>query len=127
MEKSELYNRAIKLRNKMFGQAHKAERAKLYPDLDLYIKEFVYGEIWHRPGLDLKTRSLCTVASLTVLGNEVELGDHIRGALNNGASKDEIIEVLIQMGIIAGFPATLCAMRIATDVFREFGFLPSTE
>ena len=130
MEKSERYDRGTELWKKMLGEARVkavAERAKLYPDWDIYTKEILFGEIWHRPGLDLRTRSLCNVAALTALGKEAELGVHMRGALSNGASKDEIVEVLIQMGFYAGWPAAVAALRAATEVFRESGLLPPAE
>jgi 4-carboxymuconolactone decarboxylase len=130
MEKSERYARGLELVKEMLGEERAkaiAERAKLYPDWDVYTKEFLFGEIWQRPGLDRRTRSLITVAGLTALGKEVELGVHVRGALNNGASKDEIVEVLMHMAFYAGWPATVSALRVATEIFREFGLLPPAE
>ena len=130
MEKSERYDRGTELMKRMLGEEtldRLGKRAQLYPDWDTYTREILFGEIWHRPGLDLRTRSLCCVAVMTVLGREVELGGHLRGALNNGATKDEIVEVLMQMGFYGGWPATVGALRVATEVFREFGLVPPAE
>ena len=73
-----------------------------------------------RPGLDLKSREMINVAALTALGNaEPQLKFHIKGALNVGCSKEEIVEVIIQMAVYAGFPAALNGMQAAGEVFRE--------
>jgi 4-carboxymuconolactone decarboxylase len=88
------------------------------PDLARYVIEFPFGDIYQRPGLDLKTRELITVAALTALGNcKPQLDVHINGALNVGCSPQEIIEVIIQMAVYAGFPASLNGMLTAKDVF----------
>jgi 4-carboxymuconolactone decarboxylase len=90
------------------------------PDLARYIIEFAFGEIYSRPGLDLKSREIATVAALTVLGNaKPQLKAHIHGALNVGCTRQEIIELIIQMAVYAGFPAALRAMNTAKTVFRE--------
>jgi 4-carboxymuconolactone decarboxylase len=129
MDRTERYDRGTELIKRMHGDARvKAieERAKIFPDWDLYTREILFGEIWQRPGLDRRIRSLITVAALSVLGRENELGGHVRGALNNGASKDEIIEVLIHMGFYAGWPATVAGLRVAKEIFDELGLLSST-
>jgi 4-carboxymuconolactone decarboxylase len=129
MDRTERYDRGTELIKRMHGDARvKAieERAKIFPDWDLYTREILFGEIWQRPGLDRRIRSLITVAALSVLGRENELGGHVRGALNNGASKDEIIEVLIHMGLYAGWPATVAGLRVAKEIFDELGLLSST-
>ena len=88
------------------------------PDLARYIIEFVFAEVYSRPGLDLKTRELTTIAMLTALGNTpTQLKVHIHAALNNGATRQEVIEVLIHTILYAGFPAALNAIMIAKDVF----------
>jgi 4-carboxymuconolactone decarboxylase len=90
------------------------------PDLARYIIEFAFGEIYSRPGLDLKSREIATVAALTALGNaEPQLKAHIHGALNVGCTRQEIIELIIQMAVYAGFPAALRAMNTAKTVFQE--------
>ncbi|MBI2488003.1 MAG: carboxymuconolactone decarboxylase family protein [Deltaproteobacteria bacterium] len=97
------------------------ERLKeLDPDLARYVIEFPFGDIYARPGLDLKSREIATVAALIALGNAVlQLKVHIRSALNVGVSRQEIIEIIIQMAVYAGFPAALNAMRAAKEVFEE--------
>ncbi|HWR26230.1 MAG TPA: carboxymuconolactone decarboxylase family protein, partial [Methanosarcina sp.] len=79
---------------------------------------------YSRPGLDLKSREIATVAALTALGNaRPQLKVHINAALNVGCSKEEIIEIIIQMAVYAGFPAALNAMFAAKEVFQERGLL----
>jgi 4-carboxymuconolactone decarboxylase len=84
------------------------------------IQEFItrnaWGDVWQRPGLDMKTRSLITVAFLTALGKQHELKGHVRGALNNGATAAEIQEVLLHASIYCGLPTAVEAFRTAADV-----------
>lgn len=90
------------------------------PDMARYVAEFAYGEIYSRPGLDLKTRELVTIASITTLGSaQTQLKSHIQGALNVGCSPQEIIEVIIQMAVYAGFPKALNGLFSASEVFNE--------
>ena len=81
-----------------------------------YITRNAWGDVWQRPGLDLKTRSLITVAMLTALGKQHELKGHVRGALNNGATPQEIQEVLLHASIYCGLPAAVEAFRTAAEV-----------
>ena len=90
------------------------------PDLGRYTIEFPFGDVYSRPGLDLKAREIATVAALTALGNaQPQLKVHIHGALNVGCTREEVIEVIIQMAVYAGFPAALNGMLAAKDVFKE--------
>lgn len=90
------------------GQTVIASLADIAPDLGRYIIEFGFGDVYSRPGIDLKTRELATVAALVALGNaRPQLEVHLHGALNVGASQEEIVEVIIQMALYAGFPAAL--------------------
>jgi len=90
------------------------------PDLGRYTIEFPFGDVYSRPGLDLKSREIATVAVLTALGNaQPQLKVHIHGALNVGCTREEVIEVIIQMAVYAGFPAALNGMFAAKDVFKE--------
>lgn len=90
------------------------------PDLARYTIEFPFGDIYSRPGLDLKSREIATVAALTALGNaQPQLKVHINGALNVGCTKEEIVEVIIQMSVYAGFPAALNGITAAKEVFSE--------
>ncbi len=89
------------------------------PDLGRYTIEFPFGDVYQRPGLDLKSRQIATVAALTALGTLPQLRVHIHGALNVGCTRQEVVEVLIQMAVYAGFPAALNGMFAAKEVFRE--------
>jgi 4-carboxymuconolactone decarboxylase len=94
--------------------------ASISPDLAKYTIEFPFGDIYQRPGLDLKSREIVTIAALTALGNcQPQLNVHINGALNVGCKPEEIIETIIQMAVYAGFPAALNAMFVAKEVFME--------
>ena len=81
-----------------------------------YITRNAWGDVWQRDGLDLKTRSLITVAMLTALGKQHELKGHVRGALNNGATTAEIQEVLLHASIYCGVPSAVEAFRSAAEV-----------
>lgn len=90
------------------------------PDLGRYTIEFPFGDIYSRPGLDLKSREIATVAALTALGNAApQLKVHIYAALNVGCTRQEIVEIIIQMAVYAGFPAALNGMFAAREVFGE--------
>lgn len=86
--------------------------------MQAYINEHAWGSTWQRPELDLKTRSLVTIAMLTALKAPAELKGHIRGALRNGASIDEIQEVLLHSAVYCGAPAAQEAFRAAKEVFK---------
>ncbi|MFM6992785.1 MAG: carboxymuconolactone decarboxylase family protein [Rhodoferax sp.] len=81
-----------------------------------HITRAAWGDVWQRPGLDLKTRSLITVAMLTALGKQNELKGHVRGALNNGATAAEIQEVLLHAAVYCGVPTAVEAFRSANEV-----------
>ena len=83
------------------------------------LNTYCWNDIWNRPGLPRKTRSLLNLAMLTALGREHELKLHLRGAINNGVTKDEIKEVLLQAAIYAGVPASVTAFRCAKEVFQS--------
>jgi 4-carboxymuconolactone decarboxylase len=88
------------------------------PDFARYLIEFPFGDIYSRPGLDLRSREIAVVASLTALGNAApQLKVHIQAALNVGVTKDEIVEVIMQMAVYAGFPAALNGLFAAKEVF----------
>ncbi|MCE5215195.1 MAG: carboxymuconolactone decarboxylase family protein [Methanobacterium sp.] len=90
------------------------------PDLARYVAEFAYGDIYTRPGLDAKSREMATIAALTALGNApLQLQSHIEGALNAGCTRDEIVEVIMQMAVYAGFPAAINGMTNAKEVFSR--------
>jgi 4-carboxymuconolactone decarboxylase len=90
------------------------------PDMARFVCEFAYGDVYSRPGLDVKSRELATVAALTALGNApLQLKSHIDGALNAGWSRQEIVETIMQMAVYAGFPAALNGLYAAKEVFAE--------
>ena len=94
----------------------------LAPDLAQWIIEFSYGDVMSRPGLDLRSRQFATVAALTAMGTAApQLKVHIAGALNVGCQPAEIVEVILQMAVFAGFPAAINALNLAREVFRERG------
>jgi 4-carboxymuconolactone decarboxylase len=99
---------------------------KAMASVDEFSEEFVevlntycWNDIWNRPGLPRKTRSVLNLGMLVALGKEHELKLHINGALNNGLTKDEIKEVLLQTAIYCGVPAAVVAFRCAREVFRD--------
>lgn len=89
------------------------------PDMSRFVVEFPYSEIYTRKEVDLKTRELCTVAALTVLGTIPQLKEHISGALNVGNTPTEIVEIIMQMTAYCGFPKAINAVLAAKEVFIE--------
>lgn len=90
------------------------------PDFARYLIEFPFGDIYSRPSLDLKSREIAVVAALTALGNaEPQLKVHIHGALNVGCTREEVVELIMQMAVYAGFPAALNGLFAAKEVFKE--------
>jgi 4-carboxymuconolactone decarboxylase len=90
------------------------------PDFARYVIEFPFGDIYSRPALDLKSREIAVIAALTALGNAApQLKVHIHGALNVGCTREEVIEVIMQMAVYAGFPAALNGLFAAKEVFQE--------
>ena len=90
------------------------------PDFARYLIEFPFGDIYSRPGLDLKSREIATVAALTALGNAApQLKVHIQAALNVGCSRREVVETIMQMAVYAGFPAALNGLFAAKEVFQD--------
>ena len=104
-------------------QAERIRRGwrELSPDLERFILTFVAGQIWTRPTLDLKTRSLCTIAALTALGRTSALELNVRMALGNGATKEEILEVMLHTAPYAGFPAAWEGVSVASRIISEAG------
>lgn len=97
-----------------------AALAPIAPDFARLLIEFPFGDIYSRPGLDLKSREIATIAALAALGNATaQLKVHIEGALNVGVTQAEIVEVFMQMAVYAGFPAALNALFAAREVFES--------
>jgi 4-carboxymuconolactone decarboxylase len=120
---SDRFEKGFKKFQEIHGPVAKAtlESVKdVAPELGQFVTEFAFGDIYSRPGLDLKTRQLVTIASLTTLGSApLQLKSHIKGALNVGCTRQEIVEVLLQMAVYAGFPASMNAIYAAKEVFKE--------
>lgn len=95
---------------------------RISPELGDWIVDFSYGDVFSRPGVSLHTRELATVAALTALGNaQPQLKVHIEGALNVGCTPEEIVEIIIQMAVYAGFPSALNGIAAAREVFDRRG------
>jgi 4-carboxymuconolactone decarboxylase len=96
--------------------------ADVAPDFARYLIEFPFGDIYSRPGLGLREREIATIAALTALGNAApQLKVHIEAGLNVGVSREEIVEILMQMAVYAGFPAALNGLFAAKEVFAARG------
>ena len=102
------------------GENVVASLRDIAPDFARLLIEFPFGDIYSRPGLDLKTRELAVVAALTAMGNAApQLKVHLHGARNVGCSEQEIVEVIMQMAVYAGFPAALNGLFAAKEVFAQ--------
>lgn len=111
------------VRREVLGNDHvdraKARTTPFTADFQDFITHYAWGGIWARPGLDRRTRSCITLAILTAFNYEDELAMHVRGALRNGLTRDEIKEVLLQAGVYAGVPAANRAFAVAQSVFAD--------
>ena len=102
------------------GEAVVESLKDIAPDFARYLPEFPFGDIYARPGLDLRSREIATVAALTAMGNAApQLKVHIGAALHVGLTQDEIVEVIMQMAVYAGFPAALNGLFAAKEVFAS--------
>lgn len=128
---SELYARGVKKLFDVNGEIGKQAVAALKsvsPDFARILVEVSYGEIYSRPGLDLKQRELCAIAAIAVQGNApIPLKAHIHGALRAGASRDEVVEVLIQILIFSGFLTSIAGLFAAKEVFDELDLAAAKE
>ncbi|HXM91269.1 MAG TPA: 4-carboxymuconolactone decarboxylase [Candidatus Dormibacteraeota bacterium] len=123
MDERERFEMGMKLRREVLGDTHVdaaiAKRNTFGEAFQDLITRYAWGEIWTRPGLPRQTRSLITVAMLVALNREEELRLHLRAALRNGVTQEEIRETLLQSAIYCGVPAANSAFRIAQDIFTE--------
>lgn len=121
----ELFDRGLKTRREVLGADYVDAAIAKADDFSMPMQElvtqFAWGEVWNRPGLDRRTRSLLNLAMLMALNRPHELKLHVRGALNNGVTKDEIREVFLHASIYCGAPAALDSFRNAKEVFVELG------
>jgi 4-carboxymuconolactone decarboxylase len=103
-----------------FGQGFLEDLEEIAPDFGRFIVEFSYGDVFSRPGLDMRSREIAIIGALTTLGTaERQLKAHILGALKAGASREEIVEAIMQVAVYAGFPAGFHALMVAKEVFQE--------
>jgi len=118
-----LNSTGTRIRREVLGNEHVDKSLKNANEIGLPLQqlatEFCWGTIWARPGLDRKTRSLLNLVMLTALNRPAELGVHILGAVNNGATQEEILEALLQTCVYCGFPAAMDAFRVARAAFEE--------
>ena len=121
----ETFEKGLKIRKEVLG-AEFVENAFATADdfnrpLQELVTQYCWGDIWNRPGLDRRTRSFLNLAMITALNRPHELKLHVRGAINNGLTKNEIKEVFLQSAIYCGVPAAIDAFRTAREVFKDMG------
>jgi 4-carboxymuconolactone decarboxylase len=121
----ELFEKGLSIRRDVLGADFVDNAIKGADDfsrpLQELVTEYCWGEVWGRPGLDRKTRSMLNLAMLSALNRPHEIKLHIRGALANGLTKDEIKEIFLQVAIYCGVPAAVDSFRIAREAFKEMG------
>lgn len=115
----------MKARSEVLGREHVerslAQASEFSRPMQELVTEYCWGAVWTRPGLDRRTRSLLNIGMLTALGRSHELGVHVRGALNNGVTPQELQEALLQAAIYCGVPAAMDAQRVTEAVLSEHG------
>ena len=125
MDTKELYRRGIAVRKQMFGTEIVEKRmgalGKFGEPLQEMINAYAYGDVWSRPGMEQKIRSLVVLGINAAINRAAEFRVHLNGALNNGATPEEIREVCLLVALYAGIPASNDAHRIALEVFKERG------
>ncbi len=116
------FDEGMEMRRRVLGDEHVDRATEEMPDLDRdfqgWITENVWGSVWARPGLDVKTRSTITIAILGALGHD-ELALHLEAARNTGVSVEEISEILLQVAVYAGVPAANRAFKVAKQIYEE--------
>ena len=125
MDTQELYRRGLAVRKQMFGADAVDKRmgalGEFGAPLQQMINAYAYGDVWSRPGLERKIRSLVVIGMNAAINRAAEFKVHVNGALNNGCTADEIREVCLLVALYAGIPAANDAHRLALEVFRERG------
>lgn len=123
MDEKDRYENGMTVRRAVLGDAHVdrtlTKRNEFNTEFQEFITRYAWGDIWTRPGLPRHSRSLITIAMLIALNREDELRMHLKAAFNNGVTRDEIKEVLMQSGIYCGLPAANAAFHLAEAVFAE--------
>ena len=119
----ELFDKGLATRREVLGTEYVDASIKNATDFNIDMQELVtqycWGDVWNRPGLERKTRSFLNLAMITALNRPHELKLHVRGAINNGLTKEEIKEVFLQASIYCGVPAAIDSFRVASEVFKE--------
>lgn len=119
----ETYQRGLEIRSAVLGEAYVnkalADADEFSKPLQDLVTEYCWGEVWGRDGLPRKTRSMLNLAMIPILNRPNELRTHIKGAVTNGVTREEICEIFLQVGIYAGVPAAVDSFRIAREVFAE--------
>ena len=125
MDDKERFDGGMKIRREVLGGAYVDRNMAAADDFTMAMQDlttrYCWGDIWARPGLDRKTRSMLNLAMIAALNRPHELKAHVKGALTNGVTKDEIKEVLLQVAVYAGIPAGMDSFRIAKEAFDEAG------
>jgi 4-carboxymuconolactone decarboxylase len=117
MADTERAQRGNEIRKKLFNSP--PARSETFSRLTEVTVEHLFGDIWTRPGLALRDRSLITCAALTALGKEPQLKVHLKGALNVGISREEILEMMVHLAHYSGWPTAVNGTRVAEEVFKE--------
>ena len=125
MDTQEQHDRGLKLRTEMFGGEAVARRMAAFGEfgkpLQHIINAYAYGDVWNRSALPLATKSLAMIAMMAAAGHPNELRVHLKGALKNGCTPEEVREVLLLVALYCGLPAANEAHHAAIEVFRETG------
>lgn len=125
MKDKEAFDKGLKTRREVLGADYVDASIRNADDFNMPMQELVtdycWNGIWNRPGLDRRTRSMLNLAMITALNRPHELKLHVRGAINNGLSKNDIQEVFLQAAIYCGVPAAIDSFRSAKEVFKEMG------
>lgn len=121
----EAFEKGLKTRREVLGSEYVDNSIKNAGEFNMPMQELVteycWNDIWNRPGLDRRSRSMINLSMLTALNRPHELKLHLKGAINNGLTKDEIREILMQTAIYCGVPAAIDSFRCAKEVFSEMG------
>jgi 4-carboxymuconolactone decarboxylase len=118
---TELYDRGLKVRGADYVDKQIASADDFNRPMQNLVTEYCWGAIWNRPGLDRRTRSMLNLAMLSALNRHHEFKAHVKGAIKNGVTKQEITEVLLQVAIYCGVPAGVEHFRLAREAFKEAG------
>ncbi|MCZ6672630.1 MAG: 4-carboxymuconolactone decarboxylase [Verrucomicrobia bacterium] len=125
--KSEIHERGMENRRSVLGDTHVNKAIEGTTDFNEFFQDLItryaWGEIWDRPGLDRRTRSLLTLSMMIARGHDGEFEIHIRAAINNGVTVEEIKEVILHSAVYCGLPAANHAFQLATNILKELGEL----